>query len=184
MEDRKLLKTFKNVLPFIFLITSAVLSRILPHPPNFAPVAGLALFSGAYLSGFGSFAFPLIIMIFSDMILGFHSTLLYVYGSFLLIVFIGKLLREKKSFRLFVGASFISSLLFFLITNFGVWMSTNMYSKDLWGLFQAYVMGIPFFKNTILGDLFYTLTLFYGFKFITLISQRLLFSLPSQKKSS
>lgn len=184
METRKLLKLFEKMLPIIFLIAFAAIGRILPHPPNFTPLGGIALFSGTYLTGISSFILPLLIMFISDIVLGFHSTMLYVYGSFLLIVLVGKFLRGKISFFKLVGTSLLSSVLFFVITNFGVWANTNIYSKDVGGLVQSYIMGIPFFKNTILGDLFYSLVLFYGFQFITTVSYRLFFLYLARKKST
>ena len=173
MENRKLLNSFKNILPLVFIMLSAILTRILPHPPNFAPITGIALFSGSYLSGFTSFLLPLSIMLISDLFIGFHSGMIYVYGSFLIIVLLGKYLNQKKSFIRLTGMSLASSLIFYLITNFGVWLNGGLYPKTLQGLEQSYVMAIPFFKNTLLGDFFYTFLLFYGFQFVSLIIGKL-----------
>lgn len=194
METGKLLKKFwvnfstgpkfTRIMSLVVIVIFTALSRILPHPPNFTPVGGIALFSGAYLSGISAFIFPLLIMALSDVVIGLHSTMLYVYGSFVLIVLVGRLIPAKFSFKRLVGSSLASSLVFFIITNFGVWMSSNIYSKDLNGLMQSYFMGIPFFKNTLIGDMFYTLTLFYGLHFITLVAGRSLFFRFLSKKSS
>lgn len=173
MENRKLLKILKNSLPLVLIIATAVLTRILPHPPNFAPITGIALFSGSYLSGFTSFLLPLSIMLISDLFIGFHSTMIYVYGSFIVIILLGKYLRKNKSFIRLTGASFLSSVIFYLITNFGVWLNGGIYPKTLKGLEQSYVMAIPFFKNTLLGDFFYTLFIFYGFQFVSLLINKL-----------
>ena len=173
MENRKLLKLLKNSLPLILIIAIAVLSRVLPHPPNFAPIAGIALFSGSYLLGLNAFLLPLAIMLLSDMIIGFHSTMPYVYGSFFIIVLLGKQLQKKNSFIRLSYTSLTSSLIFFIITNFGVWLNGGLYPKNIVGLEQSYVMAIPFFKNTIMGDFFYTFLFFYGFRFLTLLVNRL-----------
>ena len=173
MENRKLLMVIKNVLPLVFIISSAVLTRILPHPPNFTPITGIALFSGSYLTGFAAFLLPLSIMFISDIFIGFHSTMLYVYGSFLIIILLGKQLQKKNSFIRLSYTSLTSSLIFFIITNFGVWLNGGLYPKNIVGLEQSYVMAIPFFKNTIMGDFFYTFLFFYGFRFLTLLVNRL-----------
>ncbi len=166
MADRKLLK--------IIVVLAAALLRIFPHPPNFAPIGGLALFSGARLDKKQAFILPLAAMFVSDLFLGFHSTMIYVYVSFALIVLIGMRLKKIKLANLFL-ASLSSSILFYLITNFGVWASTNIYAKNFSGLINSYLMGLPFFRNTIFGDLFYTIFFFYGYEYLTIILKRLYF---------
>ncbi len=172
MENRKLLNQNSVVLALVIL--SSVLLRIIPHPPNFAPVGGLALFSGAKLSGKKAFLIPLATMLISDLFLGFHSTMFYVYFSFLLIVLIGKTLSKKAAFTNLVLASLLSSIVFFLITNFGVWFEGNIYAKNIIGLTNAYLMGVPFFRNTLLGDLLYTFSFFYGYRYLLIFSKKLI----------
>lgn len=180
MENRNLLRKIRDLLPLVFVVLTAIVSRVIPHPPNFAPITGIALFSGSYFGGVRAFILPLGIMLLSDAIIGFHSTMIYVYGSFLFIVLLGKFLRTKTSFLRLTLTSFVSSILFFTVTNFGVWQRGGIYPKNLQGLEQSYVMAIPFFRNTLLGDFFYTFTLFYGFQLVTLLMNRLVFV----KKSS
>jgi len=156
----KIRKIGKNLaVPLAFIILGA-LSRLLPHLPNATPVGALALFSGFYLPKKQAFLVPLLAMAAADLFLGGHSTLLWVYGSFLLIVALGFLLKGRLKAENVILTSLSSSILFFLITNFGVWASTSMYSKDLAGLLQSYVMGIPFLRPTVLGDLFYSGVIF------------------------
>jgi hypothetical protein len=150
----------------IFLvIIGGILSRLLPHPPNFVPITAIALFAGSRFNKKTAFVIPFIIMFLTDLILGFHSTMLFIYGSFLLTTILG---FNLKKFNLFSLGKYtlISSILFFVITNFGVWMFFDMYPKTLMGLANCYVMAIPFFKNSLLGDLFYSGVIFYGFKFV------------------
>ncbi len=168
MANKNLLKILENLIIPLGIIFTATFMRLVPHPPNFAPITGLALFSGAYLKKQQAFIFPLVAMLVSDIFLGFHQTILYVYASFFLIVIIGMFLKKGLKSKHLLTASLISSLLFFLITNFGVWIATNMYAKDLSGLVSSYLMGIPFLKNTLLGDLFYSFSFFYGYKFVVL----------------
>ncbi len=150
-----------KILKFVPVIVLATLLRIIPHPPNLAPIGALALFSGANLTGISAFIFPLSVMFLSDLVLGFHSTMPYVYLSFFIIVFIGRGIKKNNFYKL-AFSSLVSSIVFFIITNFGMWISTAMYSKNLNGLTTCYVFALPFFKNTIMGDLFYSLLFFYG----------------------
>lgn len=147
----------------ILIIILAAAARLLPHPPNFTPIGGLALFSGSKISSRFGFIIPLLAMFISDVFLGFHSTMIYVYLSFMIIFFIGRLIKKIGVGQILL-AGFVSSLLFFLITNFGVWLSTNMYLKNLNGLMNCYVNGLPFFRNTLIGDLVYSFGFFYGYR--------------------
>lgn len=151
----------KRLLNPSVIILFAVILRLVPHVPNFAPISAMALFGGVYLNKKYALIVPLIAMFLSDIFLGFHNTMVFVYGSFVLTGLIGLWLRKRKNFTNIIAAAFLSSLLFFLITNFGVWLESRFYSPNIPGLVESYVMGIPFFRNTILGDLFYT-GLFFG----------------------
>lgn len=150
-----------NFIASLSIITFAVILRLIPHPPNFAPITAMALFGGAYINKKYALVVPLIAMIISDFFLGFHQVIPFVYGSFLLTGIIGLWLKEHKNLKNVILAILSSSLLFFLITNFGVWLIWDFYPKDLSGLIQSYTLAIPFFRNTMLGDLFYT-GLFFG----------------------
>ena len=152
------------------MIAMAAISRLLPHPYNFTPIGAMALFGGfAFNNRKYAFLFPLAAMIISDILLeflfgwGFHSTTPFVYGSFVLITFIGMFLKRLPSdYGLFVSVSvapMLSSILFFIVSNFGVWI-TGGYSYTLQGLANCYVMAIPFFYGTFLGDIFYSIILF------------------------
>lgn len=180
MENRKVLNRIKNrverienkinrLVPFMGIVILAIISRLLPHPPNIAPIAGLALLSGANLKNKWSFAIPLTAMVLSDIFLGFHPTIPFVYGSFFIITVIGMFLKNKQTFAKIVCVSLIASFLFFFITNFGVWLTSSMYTKNLTGLINSYIMGLPFLRNTIMGDLIYTLGLFYGYRFLSIV---------------
>jgi hypothetical protein len=143
------------------LILVAALSRMLPHPPNMVPVTALALFGGVYLDRKLSFVVPLAAMLATDWIIGFHSTALWVYASFLVIGVVGLWLREHRGAMQTIGATLTGSVLFYLITNLGVWLSPPyMYEQNLNGLVQCYVAAIPFLRNTVAGDLIYVGALF------------------------
>lgn len=145
----------------IAIIFFAVVLRLLPHPPNFAPIAAIALFGGTYLDKKYALMVPLLVMLISDFFLGLHQTMAFVYGSFLLIGLIGLWLKKHKNLKKILLATISSSILFFIITNFGVWLVWDFYPKNLTGLLQSYFLALPFFRNTLLGDLFYT-GLFFG----------------------
>lgn len=147
-------------------IAAAISMRLLPHPPNFTPVAAIALFGGAYFaSRHLAFIIPLTAMLLSDLILGFTGPLqtLLIYGSFALIVCLGLWLRNHRSPLAITAAAVTGSVAFFIITNFGVWAQGLLYPMTLDGLLTSYIMAIPFYANTLAGDLFYSLCLFGGF---------------------
>lgn len=145
----------------LLLLLFALLARFLPHPPNFSPLAAIFLFGGVYLSRGTGLLVPLLALFISDLFLGFYGAVMFfVYGSFLAIGVMSWWLRQRKTARNVVAVSLTASFLFFLVTNFGVWLATPMYSQDLSGLIACYTAALPFFRNTILGDLFYTGVLF------------------------
>jgi len=150
----------KHVLFAAGLILAAALSRLLPHPPNFTPIAAIALSAGVYLDRRYAFFLPLAAMLISDYFIGFHDGMVWVYGCFLAIGLIGLWLRSHKKPLLIAGASLTSSVLFFIVTNFGVWLTGTMYPKTFEGLIACYVAAVPFFQNTVAGDLAYTAAIF------------------------
>ena len=152
----------------LFVLLGAILSaaalRLIPHPPNFSPIDAMALFSAAYLGRRAlAFVAPLGALFLSDLILGFYPGMWVQYLSVALVVVLGRLaLRRIGPLRIGVAA-LASSILFFAVTNFGVWLLSGMYPKTLVGLEACYVAAIPFFQNTLAGDLFYSALLFGGF---------------------
>lgn len=153
-----------RTLAMIAVILLAAASRLLPHPPNFTPIGAIALFGGAHFrERWLAFVVPLAAMVLSDLIIGWHRLVPLVYGSFALTVVIGMWVRERKTLLPITGAAVASSVLFFALTNFGVWALGSMYPKTLAGLVAAYAAAIPFFRNTVTGDLFYAAVLFAGF---------------------
>ncbi len=154
------------------MILAAAGSRLIPHPPNFAPIGAMALFGGAcFASRRVAFLVPLLAMFVSDLVIGFlsgdlslglHRLIPVVYGSFALIVCLGFWLRPRRKVVPIAGAALASSLLFFGLTNFGVWALGSWYPKTWAGLVACYVAAIPYFRNTLLGDAVYTTVLFGG----------------------
>jgi len=152
----------------IFLILIGVIFRFLPHPPNFTPIGAIALFGGAFFSKKLALILPLIAMGISDLFLGFYPLplMFFVYFSFLISVFLGFGLKKQKKISIVFKYSLLSSVLFFLLTNFAVWAFTGWYPKNSEGLIQCYFMALPFFRNTLLGNLFYSGIFFGVYKII------------------
>jgi len=148
----------------VLVVLAAVLMRFLPHPANVAPIAAMALFGGAYLNKKYAIFLPLVVMFASDLFLGFHKTMPFVYGSFLIASIIGISLKNKVKIKPVLGASLLSSLIFYVVTNFGVWLTSGMYELTGLGLIRCYILAIPFFRNTLVGDLFYTVMMFGGYE--------------------
>ena len=136
----------------IMLIIISVLMRLIPHPPNFTPVIAIALFSGNIITKsnkYLAYITPIAIMLIADSIIGFHSTLFYVYTSLLIITFIGGQTSVFSKLKTTLFSSTLSAVVFFFITNTAVWFHSDMYSKSLLGLWSCFVMAIPFFHNTL-----------------------------------
>lgn len=153
-----------RLLVLISIILVAAASRLIPHPPNVTSLTAVALFGGAYFSDKRlAFLVPLFALFLSDLLLGFYHHMEVVYLSFALIVAIGLWLQKHRTAVPIVGAVAASSVLFFVLTNFGVWAFDALYPKTVEGLIACYVAAIPFFQNTLVGDLLYTAVLFGGF---------------------
>lgn len=150
------------------LITVAVASRLLPHPPNVSPIAALALFGGATLSLPWSIAVPATAMLLSDVFIGFDSfpVTLSVYGSFFVTVAFGAWLRARPSPWRILAASLGASVLFYLVTNAAVWRFSGLYPRTADGLVWSYIYAIPFFRHTLLGDLTYSAVLFSAYQYL------------------
>jgi len=154
-----------RILTLLTAILAAAALRLVPHPPNFTPIGAMALFSGAYLGRRGAVALvaPLGALFLSDLVLGFYRGMPTVYFSVALIVIIGWMALRRVSPIRVGGAAIASSVLFFVLTNFGMWLSSGFYPRTLAGLEACYIAAIPFFQNTVAGDLFYAAVLFGGF---------------------
>lgn len=153
-----------KILTALFFIFFGVSARIFMVEfikiPNFEIVTALSLMAGAMLGGIFTLIVPLAIIAFSDIYLGNMSILFFTWSAFAVVGVFGWLLRKRKSFSYcfiaqMTGLGVVSSLFFYLYTNFGWWLLTNMYPKNLEGLIQCYIMGLPFLKMNLLGNLFF-----------------------------
>ena len=149
------------------IIFALAIFRLLPHLPNVSPVAAMALFGGAYYADKRmAFIVPFVALFISDLLLGLHNSMIFVYAGFALTVAIGFLLQNRVTITNAAFAVVASSVLFFLLTNFGAWMTSGLYAKSAEGLMQAYVAGIPFFQNSLLGNLVYAAAIFGGYRLL------------------
>lgn len=169
-----------QLLLIITLIAIAAGLRLLPHAPNFAPIGALALFGGAYLKKHWSYVLPIGAMIASDLLIGLYNfkIMAAVYLSFILIVFLGTLARQQKSAAKIIGLTLTGSIVFFFITNFAVWALTPMYPQTISGLASCFIAALPFFKNTLLGDLFYVGIFFGSFEIISFLVRKQIITTP------
>ena len=141
----------------ISLIFLAVITRLLPHPPNFTPITGIALFAvNRFADKKLAFSLPLLCMIVTDFFIGFHSIVPFVYLSIIGISCVGYFSKKISNSTILK-----SSILFFIISNFGVWLVG--YPNSIAGFLACYTMALPFFVNTILGDFFFYYALNFSF---------------------
>lgn len=151
----------------ILMILGAAFTRLMPHPWNFTAIGAMALFGGAYLpSKKQSLIIPLAALFLSDLVLGFHVTMSFVYVGFIAAVLLGWTMRDERNVIRVGTASLVTSSVFFLISNFGVWATQNMYPQTVQGLIDCYVSAIPFFDNQIYGDLFFSTVLFGAYEVV------------------
>ena len=166
----KLNTSYKNLFP-IGIILILTLSRLIPHPPNFTPIIAVAIMSSYFFKNiYLSCATLLISMLLADAFIGFYGNMLFVYLSLLIIVFIFHKISEKINFKNLFIFGFIGSLIFFIISNFGVWVLGGLgvtgipYEKNLNGLIECYVLAIPFFANTFLSTLIFSYPAIFIYK--------------------
>jgi len=180
MEKTAGIKNKAPILIVLLFIFFAAMSRLIPHPPNFTAVGAIALFGGAWFNRkWLAWMVPVIAVWFTDLLLnniiyaqyyeGFvlvSNNFLFTALALLLIVLLAQTLLKKISTVNVLGASLGASAIFFLISNFGVWLMGAFYPPTLSGLLAAYIAGLPFFLNTLAGDLFFCTLMFGSFSVV------------------
>ena len=163
----------KEIFP-IGLILVLVFARLIPHPPNFTPIIAVAIMSGYFFRNiYLSFAILLISMLLADAFIGFYSNMLFVYLSLFLIAFVFFKISKKINFKNLFIYGFVGSVIFFIISNFGVWALGSpgvydiAYEKNLNGLVECYILAIPFFGNTFLSTLIFAYPAIFVYKSLT-----------------
>ena len=158
------MKNHKYLILAITTIIALSLFRLIPHPPNFTPILAISVFAGIkFKDNLFSYLVPVFAMLVSDAIIGFHSGMIIIYSAIVLSAFV------SRRFNTINTSVLGSCILFFLITNFQVWLMSPSYSKSLTGILECYTLGIPFFGMTLLSTFFYSYILFYSFTFLSKI---------------
>lgn len=177
------IRVSKTTLLALSLIATGITLRLIPHTDNFAPVGAIALFAGAVLAWRIALWLPLAIMVGSDLVLGLHSTVAFTWGGFMLVALFGMLLRDQRnSIRIPLGAVG-AALIFFIVSNFGVWLEGRLYPPTLQGLADAYILALPFLRTSFLADLSFSAVFFGLYAFVAPVFQGdLTFRLPKRAK--
>ena len=162
-----------NIYLALCLVVLLALSRLIPHPPNFTPILGMAVFSGAIINKrFFAYLVPLLAMLLSDLYLGFHASMPIIYFSLAICVLIGTFIEARvTTLNSFLSIS-LGVLAFFLITNFMVWYGSGMYESSISGLLTCYFMGLPFVQNTFISSILYGMG---AFLIYDIINKRMIF---------
>ncbi len=167
------------------IIVAAAFSRLIPHPPNVTPIAAMALFGGAFYGRrAAAFLVPLAAMLLSDLLLAkfwygfsFLGGQPVIYLCIIATVLMGRRIRDRRSAWSVAGVCLLSSILFFVATNFAVWADGQLYPRNLAGLETCFTAAIPFFRNSLTGDLAFSAILFGGFALL----ERLAPALPQKQ---
>ena len=139
----------KNLQSFFFIFFFLTISRLIPHEPNFTPILSISILGFLFSTILSVKVFIVLgSMFFSDLIIGTHDFMIYIYFSLILLIIVS----NSKNY---IYMMFLGPLIFFIITNFGVWLNSWYYTKNINGLIECFYMAIPFFKNTILSTVFY-----------------------------
>jgi signal transduction histidine kinase len=144
-------------------IALGILSRLVPHPWNVTPVMAIALFGGTVLSPRWAILLPLSIVAASDVLIGWHNTVPFTWGAFVLTGALAWWVRRSPGPKRVFAGSLAGSTLFFLLTNFGVWLNGDLYPRTAEGFWQCYAAAVPFFRNALAGNLIFTAVLFGGY---------------------
>ena len=158
---------FKREIFPISLILILAFARLIPHPPNFTPIIAVAIMSGyLFRNIYLSLTILTLAMLITDSVIGFYNNMFFVYLSLFIIVFIFFKISEKIKLKNLFIYGFFGSLIFYLVSNFGVWYLTNMYEKNLNGLIYCYIAAMPFFKNTLFSTIIFSYGAFLSNYFV------------------
>jgi hypothetical protein len=167
----------------VLIILLAAASRLIKHPFNFTPIVAMSIFAGCYLGKKWGIILPLAAMALSDVFIGFYDIklMLFVYVSIAISYFIGTLLKNRKQWYFIISSALISSIIFFLVTNFSVWALYEWYPKTWAGLVSCFTLALPFFRNTLIGDLVYTGALFGAYEAVMVYADKKILAKANEK---
>ena len=150
-------KIFLSISLFLLLIASRMFSDI----PNFTPTLSLIIFTSYYFrSTLTSVSIVLLSQIVSDIFIGLYDSIFFVYTSFLIIIYIAPLILKKLNVMSVLTISVLSPSIFFIISNFGVWFADSLYTKNLTGLIECYIAGLPFYDESLVSTILFSYTIF------------------------
>ncbi len=150
-----------NLVPIIFVI---LLSRFIPHPPNFTPIISIAVLSPLFFNkNITSLSVIILGMFVTDIFLGIYPSMIFTYLTIILIFYFSKILFKLDSFKNIILCSFLSSVIFFILTNFSVWFLSGLYSLNFEGLIACYLLAIPFFHNTLISTMLFSSITYFIF---------------------
>ena len=153
----------------LIIISFGILSRIVVHMPNFTPVLSMAFLGGMYLKGRQAVLLPLALMVISDLIIGFYPWMVMTWGCIILVSLLGLWFKDRKNVVSILGGSIASAVVFFVVSNFGAWLSLYPHTTD--GLRQCYILAIPFFRSTLVSSVAYSLVFYAGYEWLLKRSQ-------------
>lgn len=159
MEIRKTTINPQLIVAIGLIIVGAAF-RLVPHLPNITPIGAIALFGGAVLGWRVAVWLPLVAMIASDLFIGFYPGIAFTWAGFLLVALYGMLFKNARLTSRVTFGAIGGSLVFFVASNFGVWVASGMYAHTYAGLVECYAMALPFFRMSLMGDIFYSFVIF------------------------
>lgn len=168
--------TRRDIIVALLLVSFGYLTRVVPHMANFSPMIGLAVFSGFYFRRNAlSLIVPLVTIFLTDMAIGFYDIMIVIWASYLAMSLLTRRFMKQGSTIQAAIAGLGGASLFFVVTNFAVWASGQMYVMSLQGLVDCYVAAIPFFRNTLVSGVVYSVIFFgvYGFYEVHLKTKQL-----------
>ena len=160
------LKSNTRYLVILFAVVLLIISRSLSFIPNFTPTISLIVFISIMFRNHYILAFIIVLsQLISDYFLGYYSSMFFVYLGYVSIAIASKYIFKELNFIHVIGTSCISVLIFYLISNYGVWQMMDLYQYNFYGLMQCYIAGIPFLKYSLISTLLYSTTIYVLFKF-------------------
>lgn len=171
MMSRLAISRNQQLVLAVLLTAFVVLSRLLPHLPNFTPVTAVAVLGGTLMPKRWALLLPLTAMVVSDILIGLHPLVLCTWGSFGLIALLAGRARQRASLGSLMLLGVSGSVLFYIITNFGVWLQGQMYKVNVSGLLSCYYHALPFFRNMLAGDILYIGFFYAAFRAVLVITK-------------
>ena len=165
-----------NLIIPIILFGLLVLSRMITDIPNFTATIALVIFTGYLIQNrLLSILIVLTSQVVSDLYLGIYSSMIFVYAAYASIVLLSPIIMNKINTKSVVLSSIISPSIFFIISNFGVWLTGSIYTFNLSGLITCYIAGIPFFDESLISTVLFALTIFSIMKLIKKEGKEIIF---------